>query len=196
MHVNEVQQFYSCLFQMILYLDKCNIHIYNDKQLLLAILYTYIRTTVGRYSYLIFKCGSFSLFFKTWNFFGLISFLIHIHKISFCFPSSSHFQWPLNISYISDSQNGIPTRIIWETCKTCWVPDPICRGSDTAWLGINPKIFIFQMCPINSDGGGLLSTLLGNSYWSEYVKMEWKCKLTYCGHGYVEFPTLANIERW
>lgn len=133
----------------------------------------------------------------TLNYFyiGLSWFVIHIHKISFCLPSSSHFQLPLNICYISDSQNGIPTRIIQETCKTGWFPDPICWGSDMARLGLNPQICIFQMCPINSDGGGLLSTLLGNSYRSEQVKMEWKCKLTYCGHGYVEFPTLADIER-
>lgn len=99
------------------------------------------------------------------------------------------------IPVISDAQNGIPIRIIWGTCKTCWLPDPTCWGSDSAGLGLNPRICIFQMCPINSDAGGLQSTLLGNSCWSECVEMAWKCRLTYCRHGYGEFPTLENIER-
>lgn len=119
--------------------------------------------------------------------------VIHIHKISFCCLLFSHSSNPW-IPVISDSQNGIPTRIIWGTCKTCWCPDPIYRNSDSAGLGLNPRICIFQMCSFDSDVSGLLSTLLGNSCWHECVKMPWKCRSTYYIHVYVVFPTLKNIE--
>lgn len=58
-----------------------------------------------------------------------VLFCYNFHKISFSFPTISSLSVTPRTLVTSNSQNGIPVRIVQRTFKTRRFPDPICWGS-------------------------------------------------------------------
>lgn len=119
-----------------------------------------------------------------------VLFCYNFHKISFSFPTISSLSVTPRTLVTSNSQNGIPVRIVQRTFKTRRFPDPICWGSSCR-DGLKLQNLCFPDVSLWFWCRGSLEKFC----WSEFVKMAWKGSLPYWRHGYVDFPTLENIER-
>ena len=101
------------------------------------------------FSYLNLGSASVSLdlcSFHHFEWFYILFFLFFYIAIKLVFVSL-HFlvlndRW---MPVTGDSQNGIPMRIMWGTCKTCRFPDPIRAASHPAGLAGAPES-VFSKC--------------------------------------------------